>query len=152
MDIDEVKMLTQYYSNQVGGNYLVGNYYQRGYGIGGFLGGMMRGLMPILKSGFKMIAPHLLNSTSNILNDISGNNPTDFRTSVKNNGLDVLKNITSDVASRMRGGGGLAVRKRKRSVSRPKIKRKTKSKSSSVKKRQPKSKKRKTKSNFNFFE
>lgn len=167
MDIEEVKALTHHYGG--GYNYFNGQIHQRGYGIGSFLGGMFRGLIPLFKSGSKMIGRELLTSASNILNDLN-TNQTDFKSSLKHNGLNALRNLTIGVADKMKGGKFVLSRKRKRTTSgvtktiakRAKIthrkktlKRKPSSTKKPVKKRRSRRVNRKSKSssnNLNFLD
>lgn len=108
MDIEEIKLLSDYYAQQAQGgqgyNFYNGELYQNGYGIGSFLGGMFRGLNMLLKGGSKMLGRHLLGAATNVLNDIS-ENPGTLRSSLKRRGLDTLDSLSSEVLSKMRGVG-----------------------------------------------
>ena len=61
-------------------NYQVGNALpgfrgermQYGYGIGSILGAIARRAMPLLRTGAKIIAPHLKNAAKNIAEDVGG--------------------------------------------------------------------------------
>ena len=53
---------TAYYSDQVGGRIgkvYIGNSTQRGHGIGSFLGGLYRAVLPLFKSGVKAIGKEI---------------------------------------------------------------------------------------------
>lgn len=53
MDSEDIG-LTRYYMSQAGsgiGEIYSGPIYQKGYGLGSYLGGLFRGILPILKRG-----------------------------------------------------------------------------------------------------
>ena len=61
-----------YYENQVGSgggieHFYQGSPYQRGHGIGSFLGGLFCRALPILTNGFKAVGKEVLRSGVNIL-------------------------------------------------------------------------------------
>lgn len=97
----EIEALTQYYITQAGsGNsFYSGPIYQRGHGaiqrgggIGSFLGGLFRRVLPILKKGTTVVGREVINSGSNFLNDIVNNvNP---RTAFKNRSKEAVTNLT----------------------------------------------------------
>ncbi|XP_065224228.1 uncharacterized protein LOC135848277 [Planococcus citri] len=63
----------EYYELQAGGNgmaYFQGSPYQRGHGIGSFLGGLFRGALPLLKSGARAVGKELLQCGINVLDDL----------------------------------------------------------------------------------
>jgi hypothetical protein len=70
---------------------------------------MFRGLIPLVKSGSKFLAPHLLSAANNILNDTSLENKS-FEKSLKHHGL----NLISNVANEMNGGNYHIAKKRRR--------------------------------------
>lgn len=96
----ELEALTQYYIAQAGsGNsFYSGPIYQRGRGpiqrgggVGSFLGGLFRRVLPILKKGTTAVGRELINSGSNFLNDIANNvNP---RTAFKNRSKEAVANL-----------------------------------------------------------
>ena len=61
-----------YYSQQVGNGLSVfkGTTIQRGRGIGSFFSRMMRGAMPLLKSGAKAVGKQIVESGANIAKDL----------------------------------------------------------------------------------
>lgn len=67
-----------YYDNQVGGGarsvhgVFVGAPYQRGHGIGSFLGGLFRSVLPLLKRGAQAIGREALRAGINVIEDVSG--------------------------------------------------------------------------------
>jgi len=74
-----------YYSQQSGNGLAVfkGATIQRGKGIGSFFSKMLRGAMPLLKSGAKTVGKQLLASGSNIANDVM--NGENLKTSTAKN-------------------------------------------------------------------
>ena len=76
-----------YYENQVGSgggieHFYHGSIYQRGHGIGSFLGGLFRKALPILTSGLKAVGKEALRSGVQVLDDVAGQNK-DFKDSLK---------------------------------------------------------------------
>lgn len=76
-----------YYDNQIGGGrhipgVFVGAPYQRGHGIGSFLGGLFRSVLPLLRQGAKAIGKEALRTGLHVIEDVSGNNKP-FRDSVR---------------------------------------------------------------------
>lgn len=66
-----------YYKNQLGGGVSAvyrGSPYQRGHGIGSFLGGLFRTITPLLKSGAKAVGKEALRTGINVLSDVVGTN------------------------------------------------------------------------------
>lgn len=144
---------TSYYLNQAGtgfGSVYAGNAYQRGHGIGSFLGGLFRCVFPLLKSGTKSIGSELLKTGANIMSDIAQNG--DIDTAVKIRGKETLNNLSRMAGDKMfgRGYSTTVSRKRKQSQSNTrggkkakKIKKKSKpAKKKQIKKKQSKNKKK----------
>lgn len=87
MDIEETAAILNFYSERSqGGNGM--NYFytpysmQRGTGVGSFLSGMVRPLIPIAKKGVMYLAPHLMK----ILRELAGDlieNPSNIKSSIK---------------------------------------------------------------------
>lgn len=66
----EEDLLTQYYIKQAtAGNDLwySGPIYQRGHGVGSFLGGLFRRILPILRKGTVAVGREFINSGSNFV-------------------------------------------------------------------------------------
>lgn len=62
--------------NQAGsgmGDFYSGPIYQRGYGIGSFLGGLFRTTLPLLRRGGIAVTKELLNSGANFISDVENN-------------------------------------------------------------------------------
>lgn len=97
---------TEYYLNQAGsgiGNVYSGSVYQKGQGIGSFLGGLFRCVFPLLKSGSKVMGSELLKSTANIISDISRNE--DPALVIKRRGKETINNLGHIVGEKMFGSG-----------------------------------------------
>lgn len=81
--------------------------YQRGHGIGSFLGGMFRTIAPILKSGAKTVAKEALKSSAGFLGDLVTRGPKEAATHHFNQFTGSLKRKADDKLDRvLRGGGG----------------------------------------------
>lgn len=103
---DEVNLYTNYYLNQAGGgfNTYQGVTYQRGRGgIGSFLSGLFRAVLPMIKKGGEQIAKEVVRSSYNIVQDIDGE--TDFKTAFKRRGLEGLQNLQTRAMEAMQGSG-----------------------------------------------
>ncbi|KAJ6642662.1 hypothetical protein Bhyg_07615 [Pseudolycoriella hygida] len=96
--MSDLELLTRYYIAQAGtGNtpFYSGPIYQRGSGIGSFLGGLFRRILPILKKGTVAVGREVLNSGANFMNDIA-NNVTP-RTALRNRTREGITNLASKV-------------------------------------------------------
>lgn len=121
MDHDEVAAILNFYSardeqNGDGLDYFYTPYSsQKGSGVGSFLAGVSRPLIPIIRRGVQYLTPHLLRILRQIAGDFS-ENPTlsSLQSSLRTHGVNTLENVTSDAISRMRGG---RLRMVKRSIS-----------------------------------
>lgn len=74
------RQLTSYYTAQAGGAFPVyaGSRYQRGGGIGSFLGGIGRRILPFLAKGAKVLGKEALRSGINVAADaLEGRNISD---------------------------------------------------------------------------
>lgn len=114
--IDDI--YTNYYINQAGtgfGSVYAGNVYQRGHGIGSFLGGLFRCVFPLLKSGTASVGNELLKTGAHIMSDIARNE--DFDTVVKRRGKETIENLGRLAGEKMfgRGYNVSVARKRKQS-------------------------------------
>lgn len=149
----EHDIYTEYYLNQAGSgfsNIYAAPSYQRGYGIGSFLGGLFRSVYPILKKGSIALGSELLKTGASCLGDISRNE--DPQEVFKKRGKETVTNLGRRAADHMFGSGYKntpATRKRVQSSKRSTAvkKRKIVSKKNNKKKKQtrkvkPKSKKR----------
>lgn len=97
---------TAYYLNQAGsgfGGVYTSGLYQKGHGIGSFLGGLFRCVFPLLKSGSSALGTELLKSGANIISDISRNEP--METAIKKRGKETINNLSKLVGDKMFGSG-----------------------------------------------
>lgn len=140
---------TEYYLNQAGSgfsNVYSAPIYQKGYGIGSFLGGLFRAAYPILKKGMTA-GSQCLKSGTDILSDIASNQ--DPQVVIKKHGKEAIHKLSRVVADKMFGEGYKSVKgtKRKHSgSSRQPVKKQRKAQSKKqnqkpVKKNPPKKKK-----------
>lgn len=135
----EHDIYTEYYLNQAGSgfsNIYAAPSYQRGYGIGSFLGGLFRTVYPILKKGSVALGSELLKTGVSCLGDISRSE--DVQEVFKKRGKEVVNNLGRRAADHMFGSGyksTVTSRKRRQSTAR----------SAGVKKRKVVSKKNKKK-------
>lgn len=103
-----------------------------GYGIGSFLGGLFRFVVPLIKKGSVAVGKELLRSSADIVDDItSKSDRVSFEEAVKKRGGEAVKNLKRKAVAKMQtgsgvGGGSKAAKKQKTTHS--------SSKSSSVKK------------------
>lgn len=115
----EHDIYTEYYLNQAGSgfsNIYAGPSYQRGYGIGSFLGGLFRTVYPLLKKGSLALGSELLKTGVSCLGDISRSE--DPQEVFKNRGKEAVNNLSRRAADHMFGSGYKnAVVGRKRSQS-----------------------------------
>lgn len=97
---------TEYYLSQAGsgiGNVYSGSVYQKGHGIGSYLGGLFRCVFPLIKSGSKVLGSELLKSTANIISDISRSE--DPAAVIKRRGKETINNLGHLVGEKMFGSG-----------------------------------------------
>lgn len=149
--IDDI--YSYYYLNQAGtgfGSVYAGNVYQRGHGIGSFLGGLFRCVFPLLKSGTAKVGSELLKTGANIVSDIARNE--DFDTVIKRRGKETIENLGRMAGEKMFGHGYTTTVSRKRKQSQTKARggkkaKKTKTASKrrnqQIRKKQNKSKRKK---------
>jgi hypothetical protein len=74
-----------YYENQAGGSGISsvysGSSYQKGHGIGSFLGSLFKGIIPLLSKASKAVGSEFLKTSGNIAKDIALKQP--WKVSVK---------------------------------------------------------------------
>lgn len=105
---------TLYYQRQAAGTY-VGDYRavsQKGDGIGSFLGGLFRRILPLISGGFKAIGKEGLATGVNLLKDTL--NGRSFKDSVRDRVSEAGKNLTEKAAQKMSSMVGNGYKKRKR--------------------------------------
>jgi len=90
----------EYYETQSGGGggrgggiprVFVGSPYQRGHGIGSFLGGLFRKILPYLRSGARAVGKEALRAGINVMEDVE--NDTPLKESIKNRFMESRKNL-----------------------------------------------------------
>lgn len=97
---------TEYYLQQAGSGFSTiysGPVYQKGYGIGSFLGGLFRTLLPLLKSGSSAVGSELLKTGANILTDIT--HMEDPQQAIKRRSKESINNLGSMFGTAMFGNG-----------------------------------------------
>lgn len=102
----EHDIYTEYYLNQAGSgfsNIYAGPSYQRGYGIGSFLGGLFRSVYPILKKGTVALGSELLKTGASCISDMSRSE--DPQEVFKRRGKEVVQNLSRRAADHMFGNG-----------------------------------------------
>lgn len=112
-----------YHNMQSGGGsmvYFKGSPYQRGHGIGSFLGGLFRQALPLLKSGARTVGKELLQCGINVLDDLGSDNKT-LKESVDQRTGDVVRNLKNkakdEIVGILKGKGYKGKRRRKTSQS-----------------------------------
>ncbi|KAK4885780.1 hypothetical protein RN001_002051 [Aquatica leii] len=100
----------QYYINQAGSGIGViyrGAPYQRGHGIGSWLGGIFRSILPLFKSGVKAVGKEALRTGSNILGDIVENRPIkeSFQDRMREAGQSLKRKADTKIENLMQGSG-----------------------------------------------
>lgn len=151
----EQDILVRYYMEQAGsgiGEFYSGPIYQRGHGIGSFLGGLFKTVLPILKRGGAAVGREVLKNGTNFLNDVQNNvNP---QTALKNRARETVDNLKRKLMYGEGFIGGHLTKKRqlgvkpravkiKKNIKKKKVKRNNKVKSKKVVKRKKKSGKKK---------
>lgn len=98
----EEDLLTKYYLAQAQagtgmGGFYSGPVYQRGHGIGSFLSGLFRGVLPILKRGGIAVGKEIVNSGVNFINDLENN--VDAKVALKKRSKEAYNNLKEKVLS-----------------------------------------------------
>lgn len=121
---------TEYYLSQAGsgfGSVYSGPIYQKGHGIGSFLGGLFRTLFPLLKTGSAAVGKELLKTGANIISDTTQSQ--DPQLVINRRGKETINNLGRMFGEQMFGAGYKSNTNRKRgqskNESRPAKKRKT---------------------------
>lgn len=105
----------EYYINQAGsgaGAIYRGSVYQRGHGIGSFLGGIFRTIMPLLSRGAKTVGRELLKSGAGFLGDLAVNMPA--KEAFQNRVADLSGSLKRKVESKINNMAGSGIIKRRR--------------------------------------
>lgn len=86
----------------------IGSPNQRGHGIGSFLGGLFRRIMPLLKQGARTVGKEALRSGINVANDIldKGMHPREaFKTRLRESGTNLKRKAEEKINNLMQGSG-----------------------------------------------
>lgn len=100
----------RYYAQQAGagiGAIYRGAPYQRGHGIGSFLGGVFRSILPLFKAGARAVGHEALKTGSNFLGDLVENRPAKeaFQGRLKEAGQNLKRRADHKINSIMEGSG-----------------------------------------------
>jgi hypothetical protein len=112
---DAHEQFTAYYESQATGRGVGGSYksirLQKGNGIGSFLGGLFRKVMPYIKSSASAIGNELLNTGVGLLRDhLKG---TDPRASIKDRVTTASTNLGNKASAQLQTMLGLGYKRRK---------------------------------------
>jgi len=108
--------ITNYYVTQAGGgsgHYYAGSSFQKGHGIGSWLGGLFRSILPVLRSGAAAVGKEAARAGSGVLADVaSGRN---FRGSAQKRIEEAAENLANTVKRKAGGNmtGSGAIKRRK---------------------------------------
>lgn len=117
-----------YYESQLGGGrsdgynsfgrIYIGTPYQRGHGIGSFLGGLLRRAMPLITSGARAVGKEALRAGMNILSDGAQGVPLKdaLEHRLTESGLNLKRKAQEKIGNLMRGSGYKAGVKRIRGI------------------------------------
>lgn len=107
----------EYFDMQTGGartgyggisNVYIGSPNQRGHGIGSFLGGLFRRIIPLLKNGARAVGKEALRAGVNVATDImdSGVRPREaFKTRLRESGENLKRKAEEKIDTLMKGSG-----------------------------------------------
>lgn len=111
----DVEQYIKYYEDQAGKgiNVYRGAPYQKGHGIGSFLGGLFRSVLPLLKSGAKAVGREALRTGAHVLGDIVEHRPVreSFKNRINEAGLNLKRKVDDKV--RVMAGSGIKGAKRR---------------------------------------
>lgn len=105
-----------YYSHQAGsgvGIVYKGVAHQRGHGIGSFLGGLFRSVLPLLSSGFRTVGKETLNAGVGLLSDMMNSQPLEdsLKSRFKDASANLKRKADEKIDSLMSGSGYKRIRK-----------------------------------------
>lgn len=86
----------------------IGSPNQRGHGIGSFLGGLFRRIIPLLKQGARTVGKEALRSGINVANDVldKGIHPREaFKTRLRESGTNLKRKAEEKINNLMHGSG-----------------------------------------------
>lgn len=85
----------------------VGAPYQRGHGIGSFLGGLFRRVFPYLRKGVRAVGKEALRAGINVIEDVENNTPLKdaLKTRFKESRGNLKRKATEKISNLMKGSG-----------------------------------------------
>ena len=106
----------EYYEAQSGGaggrgggipRVFVGSPYQRGHGIGSFLGGLFRKILSYLKKGAHAVGKEALRAGINVMEDVENHTPLNesFKNRFAESGKNLKRKATEKIKDLMKGSG-----------------------------------------------
>ena len=113
---------TRYYDEQIGGgsgvrNVFAGSSFQRGRGVGSWLGGLFRRILPYVRSGAKAVGKETLRAGMKVIDDVT-NNGVNFKESIKSrageSGRLLKRKAAEKITEIMKGSGYKTTRRTKR--------------------------------------
>lgn len=116
-------LYSDYFEAQTGGsartghggisNVYVGSPNQRGHGIGSFLGGLFRRIIPLLKQGARTVGKEALRAGVNVASDVldSGMHPREaFKMRLRESGETLKRKAQEKIDTLMKGSGYKAIK------------------------------------------
>lgn len=121
-----MSLYLNYYEQQIGGgvgvrSYFVGSRNQRGRGVGSWLGGLFRSILPYVKTGAKAIGKEAIRTGASILHDMADNNIS-FTDSLRTRVRDSGANIAKKAAAKLEDMSGSGYKIRRASIRKPQSK------------------------------
>lgn len=115
-NVNDICPYQDYYSHQAGsgiGIIYKGVPHQRGHGIGSFLGGLFRSVLPLLSSGFRTVGKEALNAGVGLLSDMMNSHPLEdsFKSRFKDVSANLKRKADEKIDSLMSGSGYKRIRK-----------------------------------------
>ena len=112
------KHYEDYYTRQVGRGFPVfqGPRNQRGFGLGGILGGLLKSAMPLIKQGAKTLGRQAIRTGVDIAKDaLSGQDlKTAAKSRIKRAGRDLTQRAIHSLDSRLTHGGRRGIKRKTR--------------------------------------
>lgn len=110
-----------YYAHQAGsgvGIVYKGVPFQRGHGIGSFLGGLFRSVIPLLSSGFRAVGKETLDAGIGLLSDMVNSRPMEssIKSRFKEASTNLKRKADEKIDSLMSGSGYKMATKRRQSL------------------------------------
>lgn len=82
------------------------------FGVGSFLGGIFRSVLPLIRKGLPVLTKELMKSSAGILNDVVDSGGS-FKESFRKRGRESIRNLANETMRSM-SGSGLPPKKRHR--------------------------------------